>query len=58
MNNSIFDALRAELGHADPLCPYITVERLYLRTRPYTNLPRKHHSWRLPASSCKEHGRN
>ena len=30
MNNSIFDAVRAELSHADPLCPYITVERLYL----------------------------
>ncbi len=30
MNNSIFDALRAELGHADPLCPYVTVERLCL----------------------------
>ena len=30
MNNSIFDAVRAELRHADRLCPYITVERLYL----------------------------
>ncbi len=30
MNNSIFDAFKAELGHADPLCPYVTVERLYL----------------------------
>ena len=30
MNNSIFDAVRAELSHADPLCPYVTVERLYL----------------------------
>ncbi len=30
MNNSIFDAVTAELRHADPLCPYITVERLYL----------------------------
>ena len=30
MNNSIFNAVRAELSLADPLCPYITVERLSL----------------------------
>jgi hypothetical protein len=30
MNNSIFNAVMAELSHADPLCPYVTVERLYL----------------------------
>ena len=30
MNKSLFDALRAELNHADPLCSYVTVERLYL----------------------------
>ena len=30
MNNSIFDALSASLSHADPLCLYVTVERLYL----------------------------
>jgi len=30
MDKSIFNALRAELGHADPLCSYVTVERLYL----------------------------
>jgi hypothetical protein len=30
MNNSIFDAVRAELSHGDSLCPYITIERLHL----------------------------
>ena len=30
MDNSEFSALITELGHADPLCRYVTVERLYL----------------------------
>jgi len=30
MDKSIFNALSAELSHADPLCSYVTVERLYL----------------------------
>lgn len=30
MDKSLFNALSAELSHADPLCSYVTVERLYL----------------------------
>jgi hypothetical protein len=30
MDKSLFNALSAELSHADPLCRYVTVERLYL----------------------------
>jgi len=30
MDNSKFNSLTAELGLADPLCPYITLERVYL----------------------------
>lgn len=30
MDKSLFSALSAELSHTDPLCSYVTVERLYL----------------------------